>query len=100
MWAYPSSEGHSQAEARRRLAEQLPALGWRLDGAAPSGRAAHTVVNRRLMIAVYPAVRKSQFATPDSHIPRARWFRPEDFARAAIPTLTRKIAIAAGFLRH
>jgi A/G-specific adenine glycosylase len=100
MWAYPSSEGPSPAEARRRLAAKLPALGLRLDGATPSGRAAHTVVNRRLMIAVYPAVRNSQSATRNSQIPRVRWFRPEDFARAAMPTLTRKIAIAAGFLRR
>jgi hypothetical protein len=50
------------------------------------------------MIAVYRAVSnpKSKIQNPKS----GRWFRPEDFARAAIPTLTRKIAIAAGFLRR
>jgi A/G-specific adenine glycosylase len=100
MWGYPAAEGRTASEARRRLAAKLPALGLRLEGTAPSGRAAHTIVNRRLAIAVYPAVRNSQFTTRNPHIPQVRWFRPEDFARAAVPTLTRKIAIAAGFLER
>ena len=102
MWAYPSADGRTAAEARRRLATRLVALGLRLSRTAPSGHATHTVVHRRLDIAIYSAslnprrVRRSAPRESGS----ARWFRPADLSRAAVPTLTRRIAIAAGFLRR
>ena len=105
MWAYPSAQAATLAEARRRLAAKLSALGVRLQGAGPLGHTAHTVVNRRLAIVIYAAGKslksgaralQKSLQSPKS----TRWFRPEDFARAAIPTLTRKIAVAAGFLRR
>ncbi|MGH9399203.1 MAG: A/G-specific adenine glycosylase [Thermoanaerobaculia bacterium] len=99
MWAFPAAEGSTPGQARRRLAAMMAALGLRLSRAAPSGNATHTVVNRRLWIDVYPAILnpKSKIQNPKSV---GRWFRPEDLERAAIPTLTRKIARATGFLRR
>lgn len=100
MWAYPTAEGRTPSEARKRLAAMLPALGLRIAAKAPFARATHTVVNRRLKIDIYSAapnpkrVRRSAAREGGS----IRWFRRQDFSRAAVPTLTRKIAIAAGFL--
>lgn len=97
MWAYPSADGHTPGEARGRLVRALAAAGLRIER-APFAHATHTVVNRRLAIDVYRAARnpKSRIQNPKS----GRWFRSEDLSRAAVPTLTRKIAIAAGFLRR
>jgi A/G-specific adenine glycosylase len=109
MWAYPSADGRTPAEARRRLARALAAHGLRIERTAPFARATHTVVNRQLTIDVYRAapnpkrVRRSAQREGGSKIQdlkSSRWFRPQDLARAAVPTLTRKIAIAAGFLRR
>ncbi len=99
MWAYPFAEGRTPAEARRRLAAMLPALGLRFNGAAPTGHATHTMVHRRLAIAVYAATPKPRSKTRNPKS-MARWLRPQDFERAAVPTLTRKIAAAVGFLRE
>jgi adenine-specific DNA glycosylase len=120
MWAYPSADGRTPGEARRRLARAIAAHGLRIERTAPFAHATHTVVNRRLEIAIYSAFpnpkskiqnlsaearrRHSGFgasATSAKADPKSvRWFRPEDLSRAAVPTLTRKIAIAAGFLRR
>jgi A/G-specific adenine glycosylase len=96
MWAYPSADGRTPADARRRLTRALAAHGLRIAGTAPFARATHTVVNRRLAIDIYRALPnpKSKIQNPKS----LRWFRPSALARAAVPTLTRKIAVAAGFL--
>ncbi len=96
MWAYPSADGRTPGEARRRLARTLAAHGLRIEQSEPFAHATHTVVNRRLSIDVYRAASnpKSKVQNPKW----GRWFRPEDLSRAAVPTLTRKVAIAAGFL--
>jgi len=97
LWEFPCADGKSPVAARRRLARKLRPLGLELDDRAP-GRARHTVVNRRLSIQVFPAFPNSQFAIHNSQLPHARWFTRRALDRAAIPTLTRKVARAAGFL--
>jgi adenine-specific DNA glycosylase len=60
--------------------------------------ARHTIVHRRLEIRVYSARvrtgnKKSEIRNPKS----VRWFTAARLSTAAIPTLTRRIAAAAGF---
>jgi hypothetical protein len=55
------------------------------------------MVHRRLEIRIYPAAPAASGS--DTRKPKSiRWFTPERLAGAAIPTLTRRIASAAGFL--
>ena len=97
LWEFPSADAKTPATARRRLTRKLADLGLSLDGRR-LGSARHTVVNRRLTIEVFPASRnpKSKVQNPKSS--NSRWFTARELARAAIPTLTRKVANAAGFL--
>jgi len=97
LWEFPSAEGPSAAAARRRLAEKLHPFGLVLEKSA-SATARHAVVNRRIRIEVFPARPGSQPPIPGPPLPGARWFTPRQLDRAAIPTLTRKVARAAGFL--
>jgi len=92
MWEFPSAEADSPEKARRALARRLRPLELEFRSPRPIARARHTVVNRRIEIAVFLAepVRSNGLRRPD-----ARWFRPGELANAAIPTLTRKIADAA-----
>jgi adenine-specific DNA glycosylase len=95
MWEFPSGPPRERDRdgARRGLSRTLAALGLRRRGEALA-TVRHTVVHRRLAVEVFRA----------SGVPRlspkaaARWFAPRELERAAIPTLTRKIARAAGFL--
>jgi A/G-specific adenine glycosylase len=99
LWEFPSAEGETPALALRNLAAALRPLGLTLTSRRPAGRARHTVVNRRLLISIFPAVVRlppSAFRLPPPA--PSRWFRPADLGRAAVPTLTRKIANAVGFL--
>ncbi len=97
MWEFPcgpASSGDSLA-ARARLTRTLSALGLSRDP-EPVAAVRHSVVNRRLEIEVFRgrgAGRRTLAQTP-----AARWFSAHELARAAIPTLTRKIAHAVGFL--
>jgi A/G-specific adenine glycosylase len=100
LWEFPSAEAKTAEGARRRLACAIRPLGLRLRSSSPSGVARHTVVNRRLSISVFSAVARPRFSILDSRAPSSRWFRAADLERAAIPTLTRKIARAAGFPRE
>ena len=97
MWRHPFGEGRTPAEARRRLESELSRLGLALVSKTPRGSARHTMVNRRFSIHIYTAG-ASRRAAEVAAAERLGWFRPSDLARAAIPTLTRKIAAAAGFL--
>jgi A/G-specific adenine glycosylase len=97
MWEFPSAEGQTPERARRNLSIAVRRLGLGLSP-RPVGSARHTVVNRRLRIEVFPAAFQSQITNHKSQIRASRWFRAADLDRAAIPTLTRKIARAAGFL--
>lgn len=96
LWEFPVGEGRSRAESERRLSDQAAALGLRLASCA-AAHASHAVVHRRLEISVFhaAAVRRPE---PAAAARKARWFRPRELSRAAIPTLTRKIARAAGVL--
>jgi A/G-specific adenine glycosylase len=118
LWEFPSAEGRTPSGALRRLANALEQeLDLRLPAGPAAARARHTIVRRRLDIRVYrvplrggrkrgSADSDSQPLTPDSRrerenpprAPSARWFSPSELERAAIPTLTRKIALACGFL--
>ncbi|MET0620045.1 MAG: NUDIX domain-containing protein, partial [Thermoanaerobaculia bacterium] len=93
MWLFPSAEGATAGSARARLARRLAKLGLRLVSDAPVAAARHTIVHRRLEIAVYPAVPASHAASNG-----VRWLTAKALAAAPIPTLTRRIAVAAGFL--
>ena len=102
LWLFPSAEAGTTAAARARLARALLPLGLRFSPGAPVAAARHTMVHRLLDIRVYRAekvpsrrrgVRPLRGQTP------ARWLTPERLARAPIPTLTRKIAAAAGCLQ-
>jgi len=96
LWQFPSGEGPTAAVARTRLRQALAPLGLRV---APGVVAVtrHTMVNRRLTIEIFTAAPARRRAAPASR--DARWFRPQDLDRAAIPTLTRKVARAVGLLR-
>jgi len=98
LWAFPCAEGETAEAARDRLGAAIRPLGLRLSGRLPSGHARHTVVNRRLQIDVFPALPSSRSETRIPKPRSQRWFRPAELAAAAVPTLTRKIARAAGFL--
>jgi len=95
LWEFPSAEALTKAEARRMLAAKAQALRIRLDR-RPIGAARHTVVNRRIAIEVFSASPnpKSKIQNPKL----ARWFTAGQLQKAAIPTLTRKIARAAAFV--
>jgi A/G-specific adenine glycosylase len=95
MWEFPSGEATTPDEARSRLARRLAELGLRLSSPAEIGAARHAVVNRRIEISIFRAVRRRATSpTRQSRRPGVRWFRPEELAGAALPTLTRKIAAA------
>jgi len=99
LWQFPSAEGATAAEAARRLGRTLRRLGVALDGRSPISSARHTIMNRRLDIRVYPSGLTSR--KPKAEIRNSksvRWFTPERLEKAAIPTLTRRVARAAGFL--
>ncbi len=101
LWQFPSAEGATAAVARRRLGTEMARLGFTLDGPIPLGLTQHTIVNRRLEIRIF---RATPSRDPKTEIRKAkskvRWLTPEGLATAAIPTLTRKIAVASGFLPH
>ena len=92
LWEFPCAEADSPEEARRALARRLRPLELALLPSPPIGRARHTVVNRRIEVAVLLA---SPIARNGGRRRDARWFLPVELDRAAIPTLTRKIAAAA-----
>jgi len=97
LWQCPAAEGSSPGEAAARLSREVEGLGLVLAAGPPIASTRHTMVHRRLEIRIYPA----EPAPSGSDAPRAksvRWFTPERLAGAAIPTLTRRIASAAGFL--
>jgi len=97
LWQFPAAEGRSPDAALSALRKRLAALGMRRIPSARPRPARHTIVNRRLEISVYLARRnpRSKIQNPKS---ASRWLAPEQLRRAAIPTLTRKIALASGFL--
>ena len=97
MWELPSAEGATPADARRALSRRLRKIGLRLDLATPRSFVSHTIMRRRLAVEIVRAVPMSGSVDP-ALIPGAKWFLPRELAGAAIPTLTRKIARANGFL--
>jgi len=97
LWEFPSGDGTTGAAARRRLAGKGRSLGFSLERRA-LGTARHTVVNRRISIEVFPASPDPESRIQNPGSADIRWFTARELARAAIPTLTRKVARAAGFL--
>ena len=99
LWEFPSAEGKTARRARENLSTTLRLYGLRLSSPSPAGRTRHAVVHRRIRVSIFPAVASSPAAAATSlPAPSSRWFRPSDFDRAPVPTLTRKIARAVGFL--
>jgi A/G-specific adenine glycosylase len=92
LWEFPCAEADSPEKARRALARRIRRLELALLPSPPIGRARHTVVNRRIEVAVFLA---DSIARNGGRRRDAHWFLPEELDRAAIPTLTRKIAAAA-----
>jgi len=98
LWEFPSAEGISRSDALRHLSGKIgKQLGLAIDPSCVIARARHSIVNRRLSIEAFRA-RPAPSAKRPAPNSQCRWFRPEELTRAAIPTLTRKIALAAGFL--
>ena len=97
MWQFPARRVRRSRARARALSKMIRPLGYR-SSLAPSGHARHTIVNRRMAITVFSARVQSPKADPRSLPGKSRWFRRRDLERAAIPTLTRKIAKAGGFL--
>jgi A/G-specific adenine glycosylase len=97
LWEFPSADGPTGAAARRRLAGAIRSLGLSL-GRRVLGTARHTVVNRRISIEVLPASPDPKSRIQDPKSSDMRWLTACELDRAAIPTLTRKVARAAGFL--
>ena len=97
LWEFPSGPvaGPSRRAARAGLTRTLSSLGLARDP-EPIASVRHTVVNRRLEIEVFRARGRRQPLAES--VPAARWFSSRQLARAAIPTLTRKIARSVGFL--
>ncbi|MEP6800536.1 MAG: NUDIX domain-containing protein [Acidobacteriota bacterium] len=100
MWEFPSVEGATPDAARSGLALLMTSLGLALDTAAAPRPAAHTIMRRRLRIAVFRGLPAPALPAPglsrDRH--RARWWSAAELDRAAVSTLTRKIGRAVGFL--
>ena len=96
IWEFPSAQGETVSDAKEELAALLQSLGLALDEATPPAPAAHTIMRRRLEIAVFRAVPASARADPAA-TGRARWWTPSELEQAAVSTLTRKIGRAAGF---
>jgi A/G-specific adenine glycosylase len=105
LWELPSAEGPDPAAARRALSRRLREIGLRLDLSAPRHFVSHSIVRRRLDVEILPAIpsptpsRRPAGKRSGEPATATRWFRPDELEAAAIPTLTRKIARAAGFLR-
>jgi adenine-specific DNA glycosylase len=97
LWQFPAAEAGSPEAALAALGRELGTLGLRRDPSGSPSPARHTIMNRDLRIAVYPASPnpKSKIQNPKSVV---RWLSPRQLEQAAIPTLTRKIALASGFL--
>jgi len=97
LWLFPCAQADSPARALARLRVAARGLGLLLERGGPIGQTRHTIVHRRLEIAIYRALPpnpKSEFRNPKS----VRWLTSGQLQTAAIPTLTRRIAVAAGFL--
>jgi A/G-specific adenine glycosylase len=99
LWQFPSAEGRTPEAALAALRRELETLGLRRIRSAAASATRHTIMNRDLRIAVYPA---SPRFNPESTIQNPklapRWLTAQQLRSAAIPTLTRKIALACGFL--
>ena len=98
LWQFPASEAGSAAAALRALKRDLRSVGLRLDARKRPVLTRHTIVHRRLAITVYRALSAPAPASSGARASSVKWFTPEQLSRAAIPTLTRKIAVASGFL--
>lgn len=96
MWAFPLVEAKTARQARRALASRLGARRIRMDSGPPVGRATHTIMRRRLIIEIFRGLPEGDAAAESGE----RWIAPGSLELAATPTLTRKIAGAAGFIRQ
>ena len=99
LWRFPSAESDAPGAALSALAEELAGYGLELSADPPIGEARHGIMNRRISIRVYGVRENGQGTGEVSRGDSARWMSPRELDRAAIPTLTRKIARVAGLPR-
>ncbi|MCA1610927.1 MAG: NUDIX domain-containing protein [Acidobacteria bacterium] len=97
LWEFPSAQAETLPAAKENLGVLLRSLGLMLDDATPPAPADHTIMRRRLEIAVFRALPAELPIAPVTG-GGARWWTPSELDRAAVSTLTRKIGRAAGFL--
>jgi A/G-specific adenine glycosylase len=98
LWQFPTAEGETPADAAAALRRAVRGYGLVLDEDRPGAVTQHTIVNRRLRIAVYRAAASRRPRPDPPGAASVRWLPAAGLATAAIPTLTRKIATAAGVL--
>jgi len=98
LWQFPAAEGATRERALEGLRLALAPLGLAVESAAEPASARHTIMNRLLDIRVYRARPIEDPASRIGNRSSVRWFTPGRLRTAAIPTLTRRIATAAGFL--
>jgi A/G-specific adenine glycosylase len=95
LWEFPSCPRRKGREpTREALRAELHDRAVEL-ARKPAATVRHSIVQRRLSIDVF---RGTAAADTDAADP-FRWFSRAELSRAAIPTLTRKIAVSSGFLR-
>ncbi|HEX4441416.1 MAG TPA: NUDIX domain-containing protein [Thermoanaerobaculia bacterium] len=126
LWRFPSAEADRPDDARSALAEELAGygLGLEMSGEGVLGEARHAIMNRRISVRVYAVDAAEATAATKGPAPQGaagtaavagtaragtaavagtavdlRWMTPGELERAAIPTLTRRIAAAAGLGR-
>ncbi len=105
LWQFPSAEGQTPGAALTSLRREIRRLGLVLERGEAPATTRHTIMNRRLEIQVYPARANGRPPRPKAGTTKpaagsVRWFTPARLEVAAIPTLTRRIAAAAGLLER
>ncbi len=99
LWLFPSAEAATARAALGRLRRVARDCGLAIEEARPVAATRHTIVRRRLEIAVYRARPLARGARSLAEVSSdVRWLTSSQLAAAAIPTLTRKIAAAARVL--
>jgi adenine-specific DNA glycosylase len=98
LWEFPCGEGGSEEAARLALLRRCRELWLRVE-AGRGEPASHAIVGRRLRIRVFAAAPRERSGRREE-APAVRWLTAGQADRAALPTLTKKIARTAGFLRR
>ena len=90
LWEFPCEEAPTAAAARRKL----EALFGPVAGPLPE-RVSHSVVNRQILVSLYAPRTPRERRRGETERIRGTWLSRSRLARAAVPTLPRKILRAA-----